>query len=181
MDRPPRPESEGVMTRMSAIIVLCEGMIQALLTLAVYIFSGAQPASLYQIIDPSSAFLASSHPHLADKQSLAFAVLVSMQLLQSFYSKSVTLSVITTGVTSNKWMIRAFFLSYILLVAGFYVPGLSDFLTAVPITGYGWAAVVITCLIQLVLVEIVKLISRRFVKKNRKIISVNTKEFETRV
>lgn len=120
MDRPPRPGNEGVLPRLAAIVVLCQGLIQSMLTLGVYIFATDTSSWL---IKPENAFLAPSHPSLLTKQSLAFATLTSMQLVQSFLSKSVSASFLTTGLGGNKWMIGAFLLSFSLLVAGFYIPG----------------------------------------------------------
>lgn len=53
----------------------------------------------------------------------AFACLVTLQLLHSFLSRSIHLSVFETGILSNRWMILAGLVSFAFLIMGIYVPG----------------------------------------------------------
>ena len=77
---------------------------------------------------PSSDTYDPSNPAMLDlrrAQSLCFAILTTMQLFQSFLSKSVTLSVFKTGITNNPSMIYAFLVSFLLMLLGIYVPGMN--------------------------------------------------------
>ena len=121
MERPPRASSEGVLTIVSSSVIVCQGLILSMITLGVYILSQSDG----RLISTSTAFLSSAHPTVADQRSLSFLVLTSMQLVQSFLSRSVTASVFKTGLTGNKWMSYAFFLSFGLLLAGFYIPSIT--------------------------------------------------------
>jgi hypothetical protein len=47
-----------------------------------------------------------------------------MQLLQSFFSRSISQSVFVTGIFGNLWIVGAFLLSFGAMVAGFYIPGM---------------------------------------------------------
>jgi magnesium-transporting ATPase (P-type) len=56
-------------------------------------------------------------------QSVAFCLLVVMQLVQSFLSKSIDVSLFRTGIFGNKWMIAAFLFSFSVLLIFNFVPG----------------------------------------------------------
>jgi Ca2+-transporting ATPase len=49
--------------------------------------------------------------------------MTTMQLLQSFFARSLTKSIFTTGIIGNLWIIGAFIVSFGSLVAGCYIPG----------------------------------------------------------
>lgn len=99
-----------------------------------------------------------------EQQSLTFAVLVMGHLVQSFLSKSVHNSLFVTGVTNNKWMIVAFVVSFFLLAIGIEAPTVQGWLGFTSIGGIGWAVVFISAIIHISIIELVKLIFRRFYK-----------------
>jgi hypothetical protein len=80
----------------------------------------------------------------------------------------VTESIFVTGVTANKWMVFAFFLSTILLNMSIYIPGFNGFLGQTPIFGVSWAVVIVCVVVQVILVEIGKVGVRAYVEKQRK-------------
>ena len=61
-------------------------------------------------------------------------------------------------------MIGAFFLSSLAAILGVYVPGLNNWLDLKDL-GLGWVVVVICICIQILLVELLKLIVRTYRKK----------------
>lgn len=126
MDRPPRPRDEPVITLVSASVIFFQGLVQSMLTIAVYIFAGANAtyADGSRLISPSAQFLNASHPDQRDQQTIAFLTLTVMQLVQSFLSRSVTESVFKTGIFGNRWMVGAFVFSFLSLVASAYIPGM---------------------------------------------------------
>jgi Ca2+-transporting ATPase len=150
MDRPPRPAAEGVMTPKTWIIIVLQGLVQSMATLTVYLLSqnGAFPS-----IDT-----------LKKQRSLAFCLLTTLQIFQAFLSRSVELSIFTTGVLGNRWLLGATFGSFAALVLGAYLPGLNR---SLELEGPGaeWWVIVVCVVIQLVVVELLKLLMRFIQKK----------------
>lgn len=165
MSRPPRPKAEHVLTRLTSFIIVGQGMVLALITLAVYILAGATSGSANIVFDKDVQFLSSEHPELINQQTIAFVVLTMMQLVHSFMSRSVSESVFVTGVTGNRWMVGAFFLSTGLLVMSIYIPGFNTFLGMEPIGGISWAVVVVCLVFQVVVVEVGKIGVRAWMRK----------------
>ncbi|KAJ1555214.1 P-type ATPase [Nowakowskiella sp. JEL0078] len=149
MDRPPRPPNQGVLTLFPIIAIFVQGLVMMSLPLTVYVLSPTPFFSWF----PNNTVV--NH-----RQSLAFLVLTIMQLVQSFLSKSTEESVFTTGIFGNRWMVYAFVLSFGFLLAGFYIPGLNHFLELEPMGWQAWVITIVSVLIQLVIVEILKLIFR---------------------
>jgi Ca2+-transporting ATPase len=146
MTRNPRPPNEMVLTKPNVFIILSQSFVMTSITFVVYMLSihvGLGNA-----------------PTLKQRQSLAFSVLTTIQLTQSFLSKSVLLSVFTTGVTSNIYLIYSFFISFGFLVLGVEVPVINDWLELTSITGVGWLIVFICVLIHFVLIQLVKSLAR---------------------
>ncbi|KAJ3413577.1 P-type ATPase [Chytridiales sp. JEL 0842] len=142
MDRPPRPPREGVLTGMTSSIILIQGFTQSLATLAVYLLARAD-------------IIPQTNSSLAADRSLAFTCLTTMQILQSFLSRSVELSIFTTGIFGNTWLIIAFVISFGGLVLGLYIPGLNAWLELEPF-GFEWVAILLCCIFQITVVEIMK-------------------------
>ncbi|KAJ3060934.1 P-type ATPase [Podochytrium sp. JEL0797] len=150
LDRPPRIPNQGVLNLTTSLVIVFQGLVQSMATLAIYMLSrnGVIPGA----------------ETLSEQQSLAFATLTSMQLFQVFLSRSVELSVFVTGVVGNPWMIGAFLFSWACLLMGLYVPGLAHWLELEPVYS-GWEAVLVAVLIQIVLSELMKVVVREAVKR----------------
>ncbi|KAI8843026.1 hypothetical protein BC829DRAFT_446369 [Chytridium lagenaria] len=99
------------------------------------------------------------------RESLTFVTLTCMQLFQSFLSKSVALSIFSTGLRDSPWMIAAVLGSFAALVGGLYIPGLNSWLELSDI-GNGWGVPFICIAIQWVCVEIMKYFVRVHMKKD---------------
>ena len=148
MERPPRDPKSHVITKQIGITILVQGIVLTIISFIVYLISLKVEGLPIDVA-----------------QTTTFTSLTTMQLVQSFWSKSVTLSVFKSGITSNKWMVFAFFLSFTLMVMGIYIPYLNTFLTLVPIDGYAWIKVLIAVCVQFVVCEVIKLIFRLVLKK----------------
>ncbi|KAJ3110318.1 P-type ATPase [Phlyctochytrium bullatum] len=147
MNRPPRGLREGVLTPLTSIIILTQGSVQSLLTLCVYLLA------------LKSTVITGYDTDVTKLRSFAFATLTTMQLFQSFMSKSVSLSFLVTGVMDSPWMIAAVLGSFAALVMGIYIPGLNAWLDLKDI-GYGWGIVFICVAAQFVLIETMKVFVR---------------------
>ncbi|KAI9345199.1 hypothetical protein BDR26DRAFT_800529 [Obelidium mucronatum] len=150
LDRPPRIPGQGVLDKTTCVVIIFQGLVQSMATLAIYLLSqkGVIPDA----------------PTLGQQQSLAFVSLTTMQLFQAFLSRSVELSVFVTGVTGNLWMIGAFLTSTFFLLIGIYIPGLANWLQLQPIYS-GWEAVLVAVLIQIVMSECMKVVVREARKR----------------
>ncbi|KAJ3046137.1 P-type ATPase [Rhizophlyctis rosea] len=146
MHRKPRPQSEGVLTLRTSILVVIQGLILSLITFTVYFISQRDGVG--------------NVPTLREQRSLAFVTLTFMQLEQSFLSRSVELSVFRVGLFGNRILVWAFLVSVFLMLLGVYVPGLSDILELEDISGIGWGIIAICVVIHVSLVELAKVMLR---------------------
>ena len=144
MDRPPRPSTEGVLTVSTWVIIVVQGLIQSVATLSVYLLS---QSGFYPGIDSQD---------LEKQRSLAFCTLTTMQIAQSFLSRSVILSIFTTGLLGNRWLLGAAMFSFSSLILGLYLPGLSHWLELQGPRNEWWA-VAVCVVIQFVMVELLKM------------------------
>ncbi|KAI8069379.1 hypothetical protein BC940DRAFT_25452 [Gongronella butleri] len=144
MKRPPRPPTRGVLTKVSWLVIFCQSMTIASLTIAAYV------VSIYYL-----------QHNVDDARSVAFTCITMMQLTNSFTARSVQQSMFKMGILGNKWLLAAFFLSLACMLLGIYAPGLSHWLELTPVDAPSWAMVVICCIIMLTLVEFEKAMIRK--------------------
>ncbi|KAJ3300166.1 P-type ATPase [Borealophlyctis nickersoniae] len=151
MDRPPRPSGQGVLTLTSGTLVFAQGIILSMTAFTVYMISQRHGVG--------------DVPTLRAQQSLTFAALTTMQLWQSFLSRSVAMSVVKTGLFGNRLLVCAFVFSMACLIIGIYVPGFNSWLELEPVNGLGWAIIVICVVVQTALIELAKLPIRKIEQK----------------
>ncbi|KAI8333613.1 hypothetical protein BC941DRAFT_380062 [Chlamydoabsidia padenii] len=144
MKRPPRPPGRGVLTKVSWLVIFCQSMTIACLTIAAYC------VSLFYL-----------HHPLDDARSLAFTCITMMQLTNSFTARSVQASMFTMGIIGNRYLLLAFFISLGCMLLGIYCPGISTWLELTSVDGPGWVMVIICCTIMLSLVEFEKMLIRK--------------------
>ncbi|KAI8643707.1 hypothetical protein BD408DRAFT_385071 [Parasitella parasitica] len=137
MKRHPRNPKMGVITKLTWFIIFINSMLIASLSIAAY------TVSLYVL-----------KFELQVARSMTFTTLTTMQLTHSFNARSVHQSIFKTGITSNRWMIGAFIVSFSLMVLGIYAPGISTWLE---LTSVGWESWVMTAVSVLFLVSFVEL------------------------
>ena len=76
--------------------------------------------------------------HLEAAQTMAFVTLCTSELIRAFAARSEYHSVFSIGFFSNRWMVAAVSVSFLLVLAVVYVPFLAPFFDAVPLTGGDW-------------------------------------------
>jgi len=126
MKQPPRSPREHVINRDMAIGIGVVALVDALAVLGVF-------------------FLAlQRYPgHLEAAQTIAFLTLCCSELLRAFTARSEHHSIFTIGFTSNRWMVWAVLVSFLLVLAVVYLPffqpvfdtvapGLDDWLLMLP-------------------------------------------------
>ena len=121
MKDPPRSPKEPVINRDMAIGIGVIGVVDALAVLGVF-------------------FLAlQRYPgQLAAAQTIAFVTLCSSELIRAFTARSEHHSVFSIGVFSNRWMVWAVGVSFLLVLMVVYVPFLRPFFDTVPLTAGDW-------------------------------------------
>ncbi|KAI9301670.1 hypothetical protein BJ944DRAFT_290754 [Cunninghamella echinulata] len=136
MKRNPRQSTQNVITKITWIIILFQSFLIAGMTITTYLMA-------IFVLKYS----------LPQAQTLAFTTLTTLQLVQSFYSRSISQSILKTGITSNRWLIYAFLISFSSMLIGIYVPGISQWLELTFMNSISWGMVFICCFIQMILVE----------------------------
>ncbi|MBI2319110.1 MAG: cation-translocating P-type ATPase, partial [Betaproteobacteria bacterium] len=121
MKHPPRPPKEPVINRDMAIGIGVVSVVDAIAILAVFYFA-----------------LQRYPGHLEAAQTMAFVTLCSSELLRAFTARSEYHSIFSIGVFSNRWMVWAVGVSFLLVLMVVYVPFLQPFFDTVPLTLDDW-------------------------------------------
>jgi Ca2+-transporting ATPase len=144
MQRPPRPPSEGVITRSMALMMTFQGVIIGLLTLAAF-------AIEYYVVGGG----------VERARVMAFSTTIFAQNVHAFNVRSNRFSVFQLGLFSNRWLVAAFGAVILSELAVIYVPFFQPIFKTMPLTMEDWAIVIGLGIVPLVVVEIVKLIRRK--------------------
>lgn len=144
MKNPPRNTRKGIFRKADLIFILYHGMIMAGLMLAVFFFE------LY--IEGGT---------LEKARTLAFAMLVLVQLAQAFNAKSTASSLFRRDLFSNKGLVAAVLFSLVLLLAGMYLPLLSGVFEQVELNSQDWLELGVGVMAFILLAEIFKFIKRK--------------------
>jgi len=99
--------------------------------------------------------------HLEAAQTIAFVTLCTSELIRAFVARSEYHSVFSIGVFSNRWMVAAVALSFVLVLVVVYVPFLALFFDAVPLTGGDWLLMLPFFFASPVAMELLKIYFRR--------------------
>jgi len=120
--------------------------------------------SLVDTIAVLSAFilaLSRFQGHVEAAQTVAFATLVCSELLRAFTSRSEYHSVSSIGPFSNRWMVLATTLSFVLLLLVVYVPFLQSVFNTVPLNFRDWLSMAPFIVMASVAAEVTKFFLRR--------------------
>ncbi|HLC07990.1 MAG TPA: cation-transporting P-type ATPase, partial [Methyloceanibacter sp.] len=121
MKHPPRPPKEPVINRDMAIGIGVVGVVDAIaILLAFYLGLQRYPG------------------HLEAAQTIAFVALCTSELIRAFTARSEYHSIFSIGVFSNRWMVWAVGVSFLLVMMVVYVPFLQPFFDTVPLTAGDW-------------------------------------------
>ncbi len=143
MDRPPRDPEEGIMNKQVLMSIFLGGLCLSALTMFVYGWA------LWE------------HDEIRLLRTMVFFTLSTGQILHAFNSKSLKHSLFKVGITSNLRLILGGLLSFSLLLAVVYVPGLQEIFETHPLTGIQLLVSAIAALSIVPLYELVKLFLRR--------------------
>jgi Ca2+-transporting ATPase len=140
---PPRPLDEGILSGALVRRILVAGLTIALGTLAVYVW-----------------MLRSGSP-FDEARTVAVTAVVFFQLFQVLNSRSLSLSVVKTGLAGNPMLLLAMGLAIVAHMAVVYVPQLEWLVRATPLPGSTLAGILLLALSVVLTVELDKHLLRR--------------------
>lgn len=143
MERPPRPSTEGIITRSMARIMGIQGLIIGLLTLGAFVLE-------YYVLGGG----------VERARVMAFSTTILAQNVHAFNVRSNTYSVFELGLFSNPWLVAAFGVVVLSELVIIYVPFFQPIFKTMPLTLFDWGIVVSLGLMPLVIVELIKLANR---------------------
>lgn len=97
-------------------------------------------------------------------RTLIFMLLALQSLAGIFSLKSLRKSIFKINIFSNVYLILAFFIGILMMIAAVYFEPLQELLRTTPLTGIDWLVVVIFAIFNVIFIEIIKLFFR-----NRKV------------
>ncbi len=152
MKRAPRPSKEGIFSGGVGADVVYQGIAVTLLTLAAYFIGHRIEAGRWEIV------------RSADGMTMAFLTMSMAEIFHSCNMRSQRGSIFTLK-SVNPWLLGAMGLSLILTVAVIYVPFLAQLFgfRSISLLEYSVAMGLAACIIPIV--ELVKLIRRRVMRR----------------
>jgi Ca2+-transporting ATPase len=143
MDRPPRPTKEPVINRDMQI-----GMVFVPIADTIAVLGAFYLAMQWF---PNNLMAA---------QTVAFATLVTSELLRAYTSRSEYYSVFSVGPFTNKWMVIATASSFLVLLLVMYVPFLQEVFGTQPLSLDTWVRIAPLFFVAPITAELVKLVLR---------------------
>ena len=144
MQRPPRDSKKGIFRRSDVIFILYHGVIMAGLMLGIF---------LMEINFGTSS--------IEKARTMAFAMLVLVQLTQAFNARSTGKSIFRRDIFNNKALVLGVSVSFGLLIVGMYMPILSGIFEQVNLGLSDWVKLSTGVVIFVLLAEAFKLIRRK--------------------
>lgn len=152
MKRKPRGRSSNFFSGGVFGNVIYQGILEGLITLGVYGLALQFPVH------------ASSQLAHADALTMAFATLGLIQLFHAFNSKSIHESIFKVGLFKNRALNWAILAAFLLLAVTIVVPGFNTVFHLTELNFIQWGTVFGAGILMIAIVEIVKLVQRRFEK-----------------
>jgi Ca2+-transporting ATPase len=143
MERPPRPPTEGIITRSMARMMAVQGLIIGLLTLGAFVLE-------YYVLGGG----------VERARVMAFSTTIFAQNVHAFNVRSNRYSVFELGLFSNPWLVAAFGVVILSELVIIYAPFFQPIFKTMPLTLFDWGIVVSLGLMPLVIVELIKFANR---------------------
>ncbi len=156
MKKPPRDPKQKVLQKSFILDFLFIGIIIGISVLGVFLY--ALSINGWHWSDDLSLF-DKNNPHLLYAQTIAFATLVMIQLVNVFSARSETVSVFRTNPFSNKFLVIAVLSSIFIVLGIVYL--LNFALDTKPLTLTDWMIIMVASFIPLVIIEIRKFWRRK--------------------
>jgi P-type Ca2+ transporter type 2C len=147
MDKKPRSRNQSIFNKSTLAFMSVMGVWTSLASLFVFTWA------------------INSGESLEESQSLCFVTLIIIQFLSAFICRSMENSVFKLGVPVNKWLLAAVAWELCLLSLVIYLPVLQGAFKTFSLNLMDWIVAISSALTIVVVAEIYKLISRRFIKQ----------------
>lgn len=144
MERSPRSKDEAVVTKKSALLILQQGFFIALCSFLSFVF-----------------VLSVEKAPIEKARTVAFIVLSCTQLFHAFNCRSNIKSLFELGVLTNKKLIYATLISFLLQIAVVHIPFFQKIFKTEALGFLDWILIVIISSFSLWAVEIVKMFNRK--------------------
>jgi P-type Ca2+ transporter type 2C len=151
MARPPRPPDEGVFNRVVNILLAVIAGYKTLLIMPLFAY--------YYLYNPDGDPQAATV--LERARTMVFVTLVLAELVNAFNCRSVTLSLLTVGFFTNRFLVGAVILSLVAMVAVVEYESLARLFHTVALSWQDWLLAVGLSLTLIPVVELTKLFLRR--------------------
>ena len=145
MEKPPRDTKKGVFRQADIFFIIYHGAVMAILMLAVFLVE---------------VYL--NQTSIEKARTMAFAMLVLVQLTQAFNARSTALSLFRKNIFSNKSLIAGLGTSFVLLLVGMYFPFLSGVFEQVSLGLSDWLKLAMGVILFIIAAELFKLTRRKF-------------------
>jgi magnesium-transporting ATPase (P-type) len=155
MDRKPRDPKEKIMTKSFIERYLYLGLVMGALVMGTYIITLYQYGWNWGQVITDDSFI-----HLKGS-SVAFALLVIIQMVNAFNARSEKNSIIKLGFFTNPFLIGAILISIVTTVAIVEIPFMQEYLHTTSLNFNDWSIILGASLIVLVVEETRKLIVRQ--------------------
>ncbi len=149
MARPPRDTSKGIFRKADIVFILYHGLLMSLLMLIVFLLE------VYVANAP-----------LEKARTMAFAMLVLVQLTQAFNAKSTESTLFRKDIFNNRGLVVGVGVSAMLLVIGIYFPVLSGVFEQVSLNIFDWLKLLMGIMTFIIFSELFKLFRRKYNSKN---------------
>ncbi|OGC07535.1 hypothetical protein A2526_03980 [candidate division WOR-1 bacterium RIFOXYD2_FULL_36_8] len=149
MKRPPRPVNEGVVTGGQAILMITQGFFLAFCSLFAFVF-----------------VLFVERESICHARTAAFVVLACSQLFHSFNCRSNKDSIFKLGFFTNKQLVLAVIVSFMLQMAVVYLPFFQIIFKTEALNMTDWLFVLFVSSLPLWMMEAVKLLGRKKIQFN---------------
>lgn len=164
MLRKPLPANASIFNKGSMGRTIYQGILVGLLALAAFQI-GCLTEGIHVFDQEAIALLRSTDPEkLLVPQTMSFAVLAFSQLFHVFNLKSERNSIFQVGIKNNPKLIGACLISAAMMLLVLLVPPLQSVFSVSALTGGQWGIVFGLAFSMIVIVELVKLITRKIQK-----------------
>ena len=154
MTQKPRGSKSNFLSNGVGFAIIYQGLLEGLLTLGVY---------LWAVTFPVHSGSVAIH---ADALTMAYATLGMIQLFHAFNSKSIHETIFTKKTFENKFFNLAVFVSAVLLASTIFIPGLNSIFHVSSLSWMQWSIVLMAGVLMIVIVETVKLFTRKKMAAN---------------
>ena len=154
MTQKPRGSKSNFLSNGVGFAIIYQGLLEGLLTLGVY---------LWAVTFPVHSGSVAIH---ADALTMAYATLGMIQLFHAFNSKSIHETIFTKKTFENKFFNLAVLVSAVLLASTIFIPGVNSIFHVSSLSWMQWSIVLMAGVLMIVIVETVKLFTRKKMAAN---------------